>query len=427
VLPRDVDEVVARLRDAGVPAWVVGGALRDLRLGRPVRDVDLLVGEPLERAAGALPDARRVAAHTPLLLLRTGAHTVEISALRGGARSVEEDLRLRDFTVNALALDPASGDWIDPLGGGSDLALRRLRATDPARTFRDDPVRVLRGAVLEVELELSVDPATLRAMERDSWRIGGSAGERVRDALLRLLALPGAARGLERLRRVGALAAALPEALRGVGIEQSRHHVEDVHRHTLRVIELSRADPELRLAALLHDAAKVDTKRFVKERDDFRFVGHERAALRHVRSAAARLRLSRVQTDRIARLVAHHLLFPDRLATDAAIRRMLARVGRDILDPLLELRRADYASRHQGLAPPEWSAAEARIRAAALRDTEPALAIGGGDVMRELGLGPGPGVGRWLRRARARIALRPAENTRARLLAWLRAERGEDA
>lgn len=418
-------EVAERLRAASIPVWVVGGALRDLRLGRALRDVDLLVGVPLERAARALPEAHRFGGHIPLLQLRAGAHTVEVSAFRGRARTLEQDLRGRDFTLNALALEPASGAWIDPLGGARDLAARTLRAADPARAFQDDPLRILRGARLELELELRIEPVTLAAMERDSWRLALAAGERLRDELFRLLALPAAASGLERLRRTGALAAFLPEALRGVGIGQNRHHREDVHRHTLLVIESLRADPELRLAALLHDSAKVETKRFAPERGDFRFLQHDREALRHVRRAALRLRLSNQQGERVGRLVRHHLLFPERLRTDAAIRRMLGRVGRDTLDPLLELRRADYASRHAGRTPPEWSAAEARIREVALREPELELAIGGGDVMRELRLAPGAEVGVWLRRARRRAAADPAENSRERLLAWLRTARGD--
>jgi tRNA nucleotidyltransferase/poly(A) polymerase len=418
-----VQEAAARLRGSGIAVWLVGGALRDLRLGRPVRDVDLLVDAPLERAGLALPGSRQVGAHRPILLLGEGQHRIEISAFRAGARSVEEDLRRRDFTVNALAYRIDGEEWIDPLGGGRDLDARRLRATDPARSFVDDAVRVLRGARLERELELVPEPATLRAMERESWRLAHAAPERVRDAFVRVLALHDARSALERLRALGALAAFLPEALRGVGIEQNHHHAEDVHRHTLRVLELLPPDPELRLAALLHDCAKVETKLYAPARGDFRFLRHERAALLHVRRAEKRLRLSLAQGDRLRRLVLHHLLYPERLRGDAAIRRMLGRVGRDILEPLLELRRADYASRHGGLAPREWSEAEARIRAVAAREPPARLAIGGADVMRELGLAPGPEVGRWLRRADARIRRHPERSSRASLLAWLRAQR----
>jgi tRNA nucleotidyltransferase/poly(A) polymerase len=414
--------VAERLRAAGIPVFVVGGAPRDLRLGRPLRDLDLLVGAPLERAARALPEAHPIDAQFPILMLRAGAHVVELSAFRGGALSLEQDLRARDFTLNALALDPFSGTWIDPLGGARDLAERRLRATDALRSIRDDPLRILRGARLLFELDLELDPPTERAMERDGWRLALVAGERLREELFRLLALPGPSEALELLRRIGALAAFLPAALRGVGIAQNRHHVEDVYRHTLRVVDLTRADPEIRLAALLHDCAKVETKVYARGRSDFAFVRHERAALAHVERAAERLRLSRGQADRIGRLVLHHLLFPERLTEDAAIRRMLARVGRDILDPLLELRRADYASR-RGDAPVEWTAVEARIRSLAAREPEPPLAVAGADVMRELGLHPGPEEGRWLRRARGRVTADPSENSRERLLAWLRAER----
>ncbi len=426
VFPEYLERVLARLHAAGVRVYVVGGALRDTLLGREPRDFDLVVDHELEAVRRALPEAVTISAHTPLLLIpeSVAGLRIEISVRRAGARSLEEDLCRRDFSLNAIAFDPQSGSYLDPLDGRGDLASRRLRAVDTERAFRDDAIRILRGVRLSLELELEIDPETERSMERESWRLHSMPGERRRDELMRLLALPRPSRGIEQLRAIGALDSVLPELLREVGVAQNRHHPDDVYRHTLRVCDGLRDDPLLRLAALLHDASKPETKYLQPKSNDFTFHRHDLLGVAHARSAAKRLRLSKQERSRLERLVRQHLLYPDRLDTDRAIRRMLRRAGRDILPGLLELRRADYASRDpQGRVPADWEAAELRIRALEreTRRTSPRrLAIGGKEIMRELGISEGPLVGRWLTRTRRLVLERPEENERERLLTWLR-------
>jgi tRNA nucleotidyltransferase (CCA-adding enzyme) len=430
--PSPVGDVLDRLQRAGVRALVVGGAIRDHLLGREVRDIDILVPAGLAAVRPVLPEAIEIRAHNPVLALDATSTRprIELSGLREGTANVEEDLRLRDFTLNAIAFDPAAGRYVDPLGGGRDLAERRLRAADCERCFQIDSVRLLRGARLELELGLEVDVPTLRAMERFSQRLAEAPAERRRDELLRLLALADPTPGIERLRRVGALPWVLPELLRMVGIAQNRIHPDDVYRHTLRVCAGVPPRPELRLAALLHDAAKPETKEYWPRTRDFRFLRHETQARRHVDAVAERLRLSNRQRERIGRLVRHHLVFPERLESPAAVRRLIHRVGRDILSDLLELRRADLASRSaNGEAGAEWELLVQRIDAASdeeRRRAEGRLAIGGEAIMDELGISEGPEVGRWLRRARRRVLEHPEENERARLLAWLRECRREE-
>ena len=430
--PANVEETLARLSAAGVRVYVVGGALRDTLLGRAARDFDLVVDADLEAVQRVLPEAVSIPARIPVLVTRETPQQarIEISRLRAGARSLEEDLRGRDFTLNAIAFDPRRTTFVDPLDGRGDLDGRRLRAADPARAFHEDALRILRGVRLALELEFELESGTADAMAREAWRLHQAPGERLRDELLRLLALGSPSRALEQLRALGALAPLLPELLRGVGVAQNAHHREDVFRHTLRVCDLIRPDPLLRLAALLHDAAKPEAKRYDPRRKDFSFHRHDLLALRHVRRTAQRLRLSRQSESRVERLVRHHLLFPERLRTGAAIRRMLRRVGRDILTDLLELRRADLASRDpEGRVPSAWEETERRIQE--LDHTTPSaspvrLALGGKAIMQEFGIPEGPEVGRWLRRARRRVLEHPEENERGRLLAWLRQARGAD-
>ncbi len=405
---------------------MVGGAVRDRVLERETRDFDLLVEASLDAARRVLPDARPIGAKIPVLLVPEGERgpRIEVTALSSGTGALEENLGGRDFTLNAMAFDPVDGAIRDPFGGRRHVEDRLLVAVDVARVFREDPVRVLRGVRLATELSFEIEPETHRAMGRDAWRLRTTPGERLRHELFRLLELSSCSRGVEQLRSVGALAVVLPELLRTVGVEQNRHHPDDVYRHSLRVTDALPPEPVLRLGALMHDVAKPETKRFDPRRNDFSFLRHDLLGTRHVVRMASRLRLSRREQTTVEHLVRHHLIFPARLGTERAIRRLLRRVGDDILPGLLELRRADLASRSpSGSTPPEWEDLVRRIEGVTAQQEEQGggrLAISGRDVMQVLGLPEGREVGRWLRRARQRVLDRPEENDRERLIAWLR-------
>jgi tRNA nucleotidyltransferase/poly(A) polymerase len=404
----------------------VGGAVRDRFIGRETRDFDVLAEAETETIHRAVPDAVSIAARSPVLVLGRGEEDrIEISPLTGC--TVDENLALRDFTLNAIAIDPTTNAVRDPLGGRRHLEGRRLVQTSD-HALRDDPVRILRGIRLAAELDLKIEAETEEAMGRDSFLLARSPGERVYEELARTLRLPQPSVCLERVRSVGGLSVILPELTRTVGVAQNRRHPDDVYRHTLRVVDLVQAEPDRRLAALLHDVAKPETKRFVKSKGDFSFLRHELLARPHIGRVAERLRLSRRQKATVARLIRHHLLFPERLRSERAIRRMLRRVGDDILDALIDLRRADLASRTDSGSPPqEWLETVQRIRT--LREKEPnvggaALAISGRDVIRVLGIPEGPDVGRWLRRARQRVIEKPERNEREELLLWLERSAG---
>ena len=206
-LGEEVEKVLGRLRAAGIRASVVGGMVRDALLGRESRDVDLVVECTLDDAKRVLPEALRVSRHVPVLLVppRHNEVRIEITGLRGGASSLENDLLHRDFTINAIAFDPESRRYLDPLGGRADLAARRLRSPLPERSFRDDPARVLRGIRLSRELHLGIDPATRAGMERDAWRLEHTPRERVRGELFRLLRLSPASESVPMRRLRGAV------------------------------------------------------------------------------------------------------------------------------------------------------------------------------------------------------------------------------
>ena len=331
----------AREALAGQPAWLVGGAVRDRLLDRPTADLDLVLDADVRGAARALARAIRGPAFELSdefgawrVLAADRSWQADLSPLRGG--SLEADLALRDFTVNAIAEPLAGGARIDPHGGAADLAARRLRAVGPA-AFADDPLRVLRLVRLAAELGLEPERATIDLARGEAARVAAVAQERVFAELKRVLGGDGVLHSLRRMDELGLVAAILPELQALRGIEQNAYHHADVHDHTIEVLEqvvALQADPAaafgpehagalravlaepladdidrglaLRLGALLHDAAKPAT---LGHRDDGTptFLGHDRAGAQLARDVLTRLRASEKLKAHVAALVRHHL------------------------------------------------------------------------------------------------------------------------
>lgn len=336
-------------------AWLVGGAVRDEALGRPAgEDIDIVVdGDPGEAARTLAAHARRAGSPAACFALseefggwrvsaRDGAWQVDLEPLRGG--SLEADLLLRDFTVNAIAEPISGGARIDPLGGLEDLAVGTLRAAGPS-AFVDDPLRVLRLARLAVERGLRAEATTLALARASARHLREVAAERVFGELCRILEAPAAVDGLRLLNELDATAAVLPELERLRGVEQSRFHHLDVYEHTLEVLrqtialesdpdaELRRAGPRalaesatavgellrqpladgltrgaaLRWGALLHDIAKPATRAVRPQDGRVTFVGHDELGARIAGDLLCRLRASERLRVHVAALVREHL------------------------------------------------------------------------------------------------------------------------
>jgi poly(A) polymerase len=323
-------------------AWVVGGAVRDAALGRPVVDADIVVGSGERDAARAIARATGGPAFelsaefgTWRAQARDRAWHVDVARLR--ADTVEGDLGLRDFTVNAVAVPLAEpgGQPVDPTGGLPDLERRELRATS-ARSFADDPLRVLRAARLASGLGLEIMPETIELARAAAGRAGEPAGERQLAELRLLISGTDPVRGLRLLDELGATAGVLPELEGLKGVEQNPNHHLDVHGHTLEVLanlleverDLERyagesapgvrellAEPladdmtrgaALRLGAVLHDTGKPATR---EERGGgfVTFIGHDRVGAEIVRRACERLKTSRILSRHLEALTGHHL------------------------------------------------------------------------------------------------------------------------
>lgn len=434
-VPADVLTVASRLHDAGWRSWIVGGCTRDLLLGRPVHDWDL--------ATDARPDDvtqvfRRViptGIQHGTVTVMIGKTGFEVTTLRGeGAYSdgrhpdsvtfvgdLVEDLARRDFTINAIALDPRSGEVTDPFDGRGDLRARCIRAVgEPQRRFSEDGLRLMRAARFSAVLGFDIEPATLAAMTATVDTLAKVSLERVRDELLKTLSAPRPSIGLQAMRHTGILAVVLPELLPMIGCDQNRYHAFDVWDHTLAVVDACRPDPVLRLAALLHDVAKPVVRGVNDKTGDYTFYHHEVAGGQMADRIGALLKLSNQQRDFVSSVVRQHLVVYDDEWTDGAVRRWIRRVGEDLVEPVLELATAD--AHGKGLDPTDVLASIERLRervrvmreegvALSTRD----LAIDGRTVMQECGVAPGPIVGRILQHLLEQVIENPELNDRDRL------------
>ena len=416
-------------------SWIVGGALRDELLGREVTDIDIAVEGDPETAARELAKELR----GPVFRLseafgawrvvdRDSGRVYDFAPLQGA--SIEEDLRKRDFTVNAMARPREGGDPIDPLGGRADIESRTLRVIGP-EAYESDPLRPLRLTRFAAELGFTPDAETERLTAAAAQRVPEASGERVFAELRRLVLAPGAVQGLHLADRLGLLHAVLPELSDLHDVEQSHYHHKDVYGHTLEVLErlieledeaagelrevldepladeLTRGEA-LRFGALLHDIGKPATH---DVRDDGRvtFLGHDRLGEEMVRQVCRRLRTSERLSRFLEGVTRHHLvlgfLVHERPLDRRAVYRYLTRTS-----PVeVEVTLLSCADRLATRGKNAERAIDAHLELArelmpaALewrRDGPPRLPLRGDELAREAGIEPGPELGRVLEELR---------------------------
>ena len=438
-IPSPVREILETLEAAGHRAWCVGGCVRDALLGRIPEDWDVTTAARPEETMALFGDrAVPTGLRHGTVTVRTAAGGVEVTTLRrdGAYRdhrrpesvaftdSLEEDLRRRDFTVNAMAADLA-GDLYDPLGGRADLAAGVLRCVgDPDRRFDEDALRILRGVRFAAQLGFAIHPDTAAAIHRNRALLGDIAPERIWTELKKLVT---GARAAEVLRSYpDVIGVFWPEVLPMVGFDQrNRHHCYDVWEHTLHALAAIPPEVELRLAMLLHDIGKPNCFT-VDERGQGHFYGHPAESARLAGEMLRRLRADNATAETVVRLVAWHDKNIPR--TRPAIARALGKLGERDLRRLLDVKRADNLAQAPDcrVVQGEIDRAEAILNqllaegaCVSLRQ----LAVNGRDL---LGLGlSGPAVGKALQALLDAVMDGDLPNERQALLAAVRGQRAE--
>lgn len=430
--------------------WVVGGAIRDALLGREVVDVDLAVEPGSEEAAARAIGKATDAAAFPLstefgtwrVVARDGSWHLDVTRLR--AKGIEEDLALRDFTVNAIAVslsDPDT-DPIDPTGGQEDIGSRVIRAVSE-RSFSDDPLRLMRAARIAADLGFEIEPRTVELARASSAQASEPAGERRLAELRLLVTASDPLRGLELLDKLGSTGGVLPELEALHGVEQNPNHHLDVHGHTIEVLRqllavegdldtyagesagavralldeplgdgFTRRDA-LRLGALLHDTGKPATKG--SNQGYVTFIGHDSVGADLVDASLGRLGASRALRRYVAGLTRHHLHLGFMVHERPLARRRLfeyLRTCGDVAPDVTLLTAADRMSaRGSGaVAAPEMIEAHLELVREVLPDAlawheqgPPALPLPGDELAREAGIAEGPELGRLIAEVQAAL------------------------
>ena len=411
-LPGYVTKCIDALEQAGFSAYAVGGCVRDDCLGLVPHDFDLCTSALPEQTQAVFAGCQLVLAgkkHGTVTVI-TGGGPVEITTFRTeGAYldnrhpewvkfvpSVEEDLARRDFTVNAMAWSPCRG-FADPFGGRADLENRVLRCVgDPEARFREDSLRILRGARFAAKYGLNVEEHTKKAMFSLAGLMDNLARERVFEELCKLL-LTASADDL--LTFAPVLAAAIPELAPMIGFDQrSPHHAYDLFTHTAHVTAATAAELPLRWAGLLHDVGKVPCFT-LDENGRGHFYGHAKVSAQMADEILHRLKAPTALREQTVRLIELHMtkLEPEK----KSVRRWLSRLGPETMEALLDLQQADMGSKGTG-RPEEMAQFAALQEIIAEIQAENAclglkdLAVDGRDLM-AIGFMPGKEIGACLR------------------------------
>ena len=419
------------------PAWIVGGAVRDALLDRPVVDVDLAVEGSPEEAARAIARAGRgpsfeLSAEFGAWRALVGGHVSDVAPLQGA--TIEEDLARRDFSVNALAVPLAGGELLDPAGGRPDLEARRLRVLPGA--YDADPLRPLRLARLATQLGFEPDPDTEEATRAAAARVTEASPERVFAELRRMIVSDAVVAGIDRADRLGLLDAVLPELSALHGVEQSRYHHRDVYGHTLEVLEKQveiERDPRavfgdelggamdaqlarglgdelnvwqgLRLVALLHDIAKPATRGVLPD-GRVSFMGHHEVGVEMIDAICARLRTSERLRTFLGQVTRYHLVLGFLVHERPLSRGLVYRYLKTCSPVELEVTVHSCADRlatrgdraEEAIALHLELARELAAEAIAWREQPPRPPLRGDELARELDIPAGPEIGALLAR-----------------------------
>ena len=408
----------------GDELYLVGGAVRETLLGQPLTDLDFATSARPPRTAEILQERLgrrpyRIGEKFGTVGVRYRDQVVEITTYRRTERyapgsrrpevvfgqSLFEDIARRDFTVNAIALDPLSGEIIDPLGGRQDLRDRIIRAVgDPAERFREDPLRILRAIRFSGRLGFTIEPVTWTRLVAAAPELRAISRERIRDEYSKVLTAPDPVRGLTLLRDGGLFEHTVPELIELTLMpDHGPRHPLSLWDHVMRVVQLVPDGLIVRWAALLHDIAKPRTRTHEPSGRP-RFFHHEEVGAVVAREVLSSLRYPNSVVDAVALLIATHMQLHsyNPTWTDGAVRRLMLRLGA-VTEDAIALARADGAGHALYGAPessPKFDHLEARIHALSREHVE-ALAspLTGDDLMERYNRSPGP----WIRRIKDRL------------------------
>ncbi|NCN52705.1 HD domain-containing protein [Candidatus Parcubacteria bacterium] len=436
-IPKEVQLVADTLEKAGFEAYLVGGCVRDMLIGRTPKDWDITTNAKPEEVTALFEETynNNDFGTVGVVNLETedeSVRVVEVTPYRSesgysDARrpdtvtfgvSLEEDLARRDFTINAIAFRLKDEQTVDIFDGSADIAAKRLTAVgNAAERFGEDALRMLRAVRLSVELDFVIESETMTAIAEKGSNLSLISKERIRDEFSRILKSSQPMQGLILCEKLGLLAYIMPDLLRGIGVEQNQAHSFDVYEHNLRTMQHG-ADKEwdfdIRLAGLLHDISKPETRKWSKEKNDWTFHGHEVVGARVAKKIMTDLKFPKEKIARITKLVRWHMFFSDPdLITLSAVRRMIRNVGEENIWDLLNLRICDRIGTGRPKEQPFRFRKYKSMVEEALRDpiSVKMLKIDGARIMEISSEKPGPKLGDTLHALLEEVLDDPQKNT----------------
>lgn len=392
-------EIIRTLRQHGHQAYLVGGCVRDMLLGREPADWDVATDALPEDVMRIFPRTYAVGARFGVVLVACGsgedAETLEVATFRSDGvysdgrrpdevrftKAPQEDVKRRDFTINGLLLDPLTNDEVlDFVGGREDIAAKVVRTIgDPDHRFAEDKLRMLRAVRFAARLGYQIDNATMQAIRRLAPEVGQVSHERVRDEITKMLTEGKARSAFELLDASGLLHEVLPEVERYKGVEQPpQYHPEgDVWQHTLMMLEGLHAGTSQTLAwaTLLHDVGKPPT--FRRAPDRIRFDNHADIGARMAEEIGRRLRMSNDDIEQISAIVAQHMKFPEiPKMRESTLKRFLRQPG---FDEHLAMHRLDCLASHGDLS--LYELAREKLQSIPADQIRPGLLLNGNDLI----------------------------------------------
>lgn len=419
LIPKAVKQIYQKLEDNKFEVYFVGGCVRNLLMGLPVKDWDLTTNATPEELLKLFSDGFYNNEFGTVGIPLSEKNVVEITTYRTEqgfsnkrhpdkvlwGKTIDEDLSRRDFTMNAVGmkLKADQTEFVDPFNGRQDIKDKIIRTVgNPSARFKEDALRLLRAIRFATVLSFDIDQATGKEIVADAKLIKEISFERVRDELLKILASDDPAKGILLLKDSELLQYILPELLEGIGISMvrpGRHHTTDVFTHNIMALKLTPStDSIVRFAALLHDVGKPKARG--EDKDGLvTFYNHEISGAKITYEICQRLKFSKKETERIVNLIRWHMFSVDEKVSDAGVRRYIRRVGVENVKDLIDLRIGDRLG--SGTKDAEsWRLKKFKDRIE--KELAPAafsindLAIDGNDVMKILSKKPGPQIGKIL-------------------------------
>ena len=427
-IPKEVTHVTETLQKAGFEAYLVGGCVRDVIIGREPKDWDITTNANPEEIQGLFPktfyenDYGTVGVVNEEITRETEngdfsretLKVVEVTPYRveseysdfrhpdkvSFSKNLEDDLKRRDFTVNAIAYNPANGELRDIYKGQEDIKDKTIRAVGiPSDRFEEDALRMLRAVRFSVQLGFTVSSETSEAIIKNADLLSKISMERIRDEFSKIIMSNDPMIGVVMCNKFGLLKYIIPEVEEGIGVKQNSDHIFEVWEHCLRALNHAGEKKwplEVRLAALLHDVGKPRTRAWSDEKKDYTFYGHDVIGERMTKKILARLKFSNEIIDKVVKLVRNHMFFTDiDKITLSAVRRIVRNVGKENVWDLMNVRACDRIGMGRPVETPYRlrkyeSMIEEAMRAPV---TVGMLKIDGSGIIKMAKLEPGPKIG----------------------------------